>query len=105
MVAFASMFWYWVFGLLLLFLPMELWAAIKTPTKSDTFSEFVWWTFGIKPRRDGRVVKWARARRFILTGMCVSLTAHFVGGVTFIPVAVFGAGCAVVMGYAVAKER
>ena len=116
MVTFSAMFWYWLGGLLLLFLPVELWAAAKTPTKTDTFSEFIWWVFGIKQRvcpcgvvdcilNPARTVRWARARRFVLAGMCVSLTAHLVFAFTFIPVAIFGAACGVIMVYAVAYER
>jgi hypothetical protein len=134
MVEFANTYWFWLGGILLLFLPVELWAAKKTPMKSDTFSEFIWWAFGVKTRRSRlpgaghgarrrprRVlglecdpdicscgplrVKWARARRVILAGLCLSLTAHFVFGCSVIPVVIFGAGAGLVMLYAVLFER
>jgi hypothetical protein len=78
MMEFTWVFWFWLGGLLFLFLPMELYAAVKTPGKSDTFSEFIWWAFGVKQRLDVPQVKWARFRRFVLAGMCVGLSTHFV---------------------------
>jgi hypothetical protein len=96
---------YWMIGLFVGFLPFELYAAVATPTKSDTFSEYIWWVFGVRPRADGRPIKWGRARRFILAGMCVSLTAHFVFAATVVPVIIFGTGAGATMLYAFIKER
>ena len=31
--------WWWLAWLLVFFLPPELWAAIRTPNRADTFSE------------------------------------------------------------------
>jgi len=104
-VAFTGMMWYWAAGILLGFLPLELFAAIKTPGKSDTFSEFVWWVFGVRRRIDKPVVKWARFRRFVLAGLCVSLTFHFVFAFTYIPIAIFGAPAGAIILYAFVKER
>ena len=98
-------FAYWLGGLLLLFLPMELYAAVKTPGRTDTFSEFVWWAFGIKTRAAKQQVKWARFRRLSLAGMCVSLTAHFVLGVGPAGVIIFGVPCGLIMLHAVMFER
>jgi hypothetical protein len=96
--------WYWLGWLLVAFLPMELYAAFATPGRGDTFSEWVWWAFGVKPRKDGKHVRWARLRRAILAAFLLSLTGHLVMGWTVLPVAVFGAGVAAVIVYAVGWE-
>ena len=106
MLDFSPVFWYWLVGLAFLFLPVELFAAkSKGKAKNGTFSEFIWWAFGIKPRPDGRPVRYAGARHFVLTGMCVSLLVHFRFEVSFIPVAAFGALVGVVLIRAVFWER
>jgi hypothetical protein len=105
MMEFTWVFWFWLGGLLFLFLPMELYAAVKTPGKSDTFSEFIWWAFGVKQRLDVPQVKWARFRRFVLAGMCVGLSTHFVLGWTVLPVILFGVPSGLIMLYAVLVER
>lgn len=107
MVTFSPVFWYWLVGLVLLFLPVELFAAIhpKDKARGGTFSEFVWWAFGIKARPDGRPVRYAGARHFVLTGMCVSLLVHFRFEMSFVPVAVFGALVGVILIRAVFWER
>ena len=100
---FTGMMWYWLAGILIGFLPLELYAATRTPGKADTFSEFVWWSFGIKPK--ATTVKYPRFRRFVLTGLCVSLTFHFVLAWSFIPIVIFGVPAGAIMAYSFAKER
>jgi hypothetical protein len=107
MVTFTPVFWYWAAGLFFLFLPVELFAAIsKRPGwQGGTFSEFIWWTFGIKPRPDGKPVRYAAARHYILIAMCASLLAHFGFGFSFIPLAVCGVPVAVIFVRAIFWER
>jgi hypothetical protein len=107
MVNFSPFFWYWLVGLFALFLPVELFAAIHPKGRGEggTFSEFVWWAFGVKPRPDGKPVRYAGGRHVVLVAMCAALLAHFGFGFTFIPVAVCGLGVAVVLVRAVFWER
>jgi hypothetical protein len=102
---FTWSFWFWIGGLLFLFLPMELYAAKATPGKSDTFSEFIWWAFGVKERRNAPKIQHPRSRRFVLAGMCLSLSTHFVLGWTVLPVILFGIPAGLIMVYAVLYER
>jgi|WetSurSiteA1Bulk_404760.scaffolds.fasta_scaffold04883_4 hypothetical protein len=101
---FTGVMWYWLLGIAVGFLPLELYAAKATPGKADTFSEFVWWVFGVKPRSCGPV-KYALFRRLVLVGMCVSLTFHFVFAASVIPVVIFGVLCGIIMVYAFIWER
>ena len=100
-------FW-WLAWLGVFFLPVELWAAIKTPTRADTFSELVWFWFGV-PRTKGpyayRWVPFARLRRTILAAFMGSLSTHLVLGWSVIPVALFGGGVVIVIVRAVGWER
>lgn len=104
-LSFTPVFWYWLFGLMFLFLPVELWAAISQKGKGGTFSEFVWWAFGIKPRPDGQLVRFAGGRHVVLTGMCLALFAHFRFGFSVIPVAGFGVLVGVILLRALLWER
>lgn len=96
---------WWLAWLILGFLPVELFAAVKTRGTPDTFSEFVWWVFGIKPRKSGHVVKARRTRKLILAGFMSSLWLHFVEGWGPQGIIVFGVGVAFTIAYAVAFER
>lgn len=101
--------WWWLAWLLVFFLPRELWAAIRTPGRPDTFSEWIWRSFGV-PRKSGPLagrapVPWARARRSVLAAFMGSLSGHFVFGWSAIPLMVFGAGVAAVLVRAVGWER
>lgn len=106
-VTFSPVFWYWAAGLFALFLPVELFAAVHPKGKAEggTFSEFVWWAFGIKPRPTGTPVRYAGGRHIVLIGMCGALLAHFGFGFSFIPVAVMGVPVAVIMVRAIFWER
>jgi hypothetical protein len=123
--------WYWLIALAVGFLPLELYAAAATPGKADTFSEFIWWAFGVRPRlkwvktyehvtdlyntpqdrmewvtrRQAVPVKYPRFRRFILAGMCVSLTMHFVFAMSVVPVILFGIPVGIILIRAVGWER
>jgi len=105
MQPFVPIFWYWFFGIMVLFLPVELLAAMQHKTTGfwgwllahGTFSEFIFWVFGIKPRPDGKPVRWAAERHFVLTGMCIALWYHFRFASTVVPVAGFGILVGVVM--------
>jgi len=104
---FSNLFWYWAVGLFALFLPVELFAALhpKGHGEGGTFSEFIWWTFGIKPRPDGKPVRYAAGRHVVLIGMCAALLAHFGFGFSFIPLAIFGVPVAVTIVRALFWER
>ena len=98
--------YYWLAWLGLAFLPRELWAALRTPGRPDTFSEWCWRAFGVPHGAfAGRVVPWARARRTCLAAFLGSLTLHLVWGASVVPVCVFGAGVAAVFVRAVGWER
>ena len=101
--------WWWLAWLLVFFLPPELWAAIRTPGRADTFSEWIWRAFGV-PRKKGPLagrppVKWARARRTVLAAFMGSLSGHFVFGWSAVPLMIFGAGVTAVLVRAVGWER
>lgn len=96
--------WYWLAWLLVAFLPFELRAAIATPGKRDTFSEWIWWAFGIKHGRPP-LRPWLRVRRIVLAGFMGSLSGHFVFGWSAVPLVVFGAGVAAVLARAIGWER
>jgi hypothetical protein len=126
---FTGMMWYWLIGLGVGFLAVELYAAKATPTKADTFSEFIWWVFGVKPhvvrvkedgcgdpscydcenryRTDIKPIEYPgpRFRRFILAGMCVSLSFHFVLATSVMPVVIFGIPVGIIMLKAIVWER
>lgn len=104
-MSFDPSYWYWLGWLLVAFLPRELWGALKTPTRPDTFSEFCWFSFGVKPRRDGTMVPLAPLRRMTLVAFMGALTMHLAFAWTVVPVAVFGAGIGAVLIRAVGWER
>jgi hypothetical protein len=104
-VAWVTLMWAWVIGLLAIFLPIELYAAKATPGKSDTFSEFVWWAFGVKPRRDGKPVRFRFLRRLILGLFLFALYLHLVFGLSVVPVALLAPFVGGVVLYAVLRER
>jgi hypothetical protein len=97
--------YWWLAWLLIGFLPIELWAAVKTKGTPDTFSEFVWWAFGIRPRKTGHAVKAQRFRQLILAGFMISLSTHFVLGWGPQGIILFGVPVAAIIGYSTLKER
>lgn len=124
MIDFSPVYWYWLAALLVGFLPLELFAAIskREYVRGGTFSEFVWWAFGVKKRahrvssicppvRPGDYgliivpVRFAPARRIILGGFCTALSLHFVFGASVIPIIAFAPFVAAVLIRAVGWER
>lgn len=119
-MTFAPVYWYWFLALVIGFLPLELFAAkSKKPwVRGGTFSEFVWWAFGVKRRlctcstcrmtgvyEWGAPVRWAFARRLSLSGMCLSLSAHFIFGTGVEGVVAFGIPVGIVLIRAIGWER
>ncbi len=96
---------YWVIWLLVWFLPAEIYTAAFTPKKKDTFSEFVWWAFGIRRPKGSPPVSWAWLRRSILALFMTSLTLHFVVELSAIWLIVFGIGVGAIFAYALVMER
>ncbi len=104
-LAFTKLFLVWAAGILAIFLPIELYAATATPAKTDTFSEFVWWVYGVKPRRDGRPVPFRFLRRLTLASFLFALYLHFVFAFSYVPMAVLGVPLGGIMIYALLRER
>jgi len=121
-VTFSPVFWYWFVGLAIGFLPLELYAAFskRKLVRGGTFSEFVWWAFGIRRRSCacpccesadpedrclGPRVRYAALRRAILTAFCLALSAHFILGISAVYVIVTGIPVAVVLVRAIGWER
>lgn len=91
--------WWWLLWVFVLFLPFELYAA-RSKTPGFTLSETIWKWFGIKPPKP-----FGWLRRLILMNFLVALGVHLCYATSAVPVAVFGAMVAAVIGYAVVKER
>lgn len=71
---------YWAMLLFLFFLTRELFGALFTPKRRDTFSEFIWWAFD------------TRREKALLAAFLASLTTHLVWEMTVVPVILFGIG-------------
>ena len=80
--------YYWL-GLLAAFLLLEIPAGIFR--SRWTFSAHIWKWAGIG--RNWRT-DWAGLRWFILAGLLVSTSLHFLAGTSPVPIIVFGAGFA-----------
>ena len=93
--------YYWLLWLGFFFLCPELYAAFFTPKKEDTFSEFIWRSFGLR----GPKVPFARTRRVILNLFLFFFWGHMAYQWSVIPLAVTGAGVGSILLYAVAKEK
>ncbi len=104
-LSFAKLFWIWAGGLFFIFLPIELFAAKATPGLEDTFSEFCWWAFGVKPRKDGKPIPFRLLRRLTLGLFLFALYLHLVFGLSVIPVVIMSPFLAGVIVYALVRER
>lgn len=104
-MSWAGTFWIWIGGIVAVFLPIELYAAMATPGKTDTFSEFVWWAFGVRTRKGHKPVRFRLARRIILGLFLLALYIHLVFGTSPIGVIVMAPFVAFVLAYAFFKER
>jgi len=113
MQPFVPIFWYWFFGITVAFLVPELLAAHQHKTTGfwgwllsrGTFSEFVFWLFGIKPRPDGKPVRWIAGRHLVLDAICFVLWYHFRFASSAVPVALVGLVVFILMVRAMFWER
>lgn len=98
-------FYYWAFGLLVLFLVPELVAAaphrpgtwLARVFSHGTFTEFIRWVFQVQPRPAGAVTAKLRARHLVLSAMCLILWVHFRFMVGPLPVILLGVPVAVLI--------
>lgn len=105
MTEWTTLFWAWGVGLILVFLPLELYAALGTAKATDTFSEFVWWAFGVKNRASGKPVRLRGLRRLVLGLFLFALYLHLVFGLSVAPVVMLAPFVGGTIIYAFLRER
>ncbi|HUU96076.1 MAG TPA: hypothetical protein VM487_10080 [Phycisphaerae bacterium] len=93
---FADHYWLILLGA---FLIMELPAALWRPRW--TFSAHIWKWFAIG---QNWMVRWAAFRWFILAGLLVATTAHFLFETSAVPIIVFAVGMAWSIWFHYARE-